>query len=101
MAGAGDKGIPNGKPVDEWDIRMEGCRPVGASVARGGDANGPAAKYSLRKYMEWLRKYAPPGALGMDFYTYLPQSGPRGLDPHRRQRPRLSQDGPTVVAEHR
>ena len=22
--------------------------------------------------MEWLRKYAPPGALGMDFYTYLP-----------------------------
>jgi len=72
MAGAGDKGIPNGKPVDEWGIRMEGCRPVGATVARGGDANGPAAKYSLRKYMEWLRKYAPPGALGMDFYTYLP-----------------------------
>jgi glycerol transport system substrate-binding protein len=72
MAGAGDKGIPNGKPVDEWGIRMEGCRPVGATVARGGDTNGPAAKYALRKYMEWLRKYAPPGALGMDFYTYLP-----------------------------
>jgi len=72
MAGAGDKGIPNGKPVDEWGIRVDGCNPVGASVARGGAANGPAAKYSLRKYMEWLRKYAPPGALGMDFYTYLP-----------------------------
>ncbi len=72
MAGAGDKGIPNGKPVDEWGIRVEGCRPVGSSVSRGGAANGPAAKYSLRKYMEWLRKYAPPGALGMDFYTYLP-----------------------------
>jgi glycerol transport system substrate-binding protein len=72
MAGAGDKGIPNGKPVDEWGIRVEGCRPVGASVARGGAANGPAAKYSLTKYMQWLRKYAPPGALGMDFYTYLP-----------------------------
>jgi len=72
MAGAGDKGIPNGKPVDEWGIRVEGCRPVGASVARGGAANGPAAKYSLNKYMSWLRKYAPPGALGMDFYTYLP-----------------------------
>jgi glycerol transport system substrate-binding protein len=72
MAGAGDKGIPNGKPVDEWGIRMEGCRPVGATVARGGAANGPAAKYALRKYMEWLRKYAPPGSLGMDFYTYLP-----------------------------
>jgi ABC-type glycerol-3-phosphate transport system substrate-binding protein len=72
MAGAGDKGIPNGIPVDEWGIRMEDCRPVGATVARGGAANGPAAKYALRKYMEWLRKYAPPGALGMDFYTYLP-----------------------------
>jgi len=72
MAGAGDKGIPNGIPVDEWGIRMENCRPVGATVARGGAANGPAAKYALRKYMEWLRKYAPPGALGMDFYTYLP-----------------------------
>ena len=31
MAGAGDKGIPNGLPVDEWGIRMEGCRPVGSS----------------------------------------------------------------------
>ena len=73
MAGAGDKGIPNGKPVDEWGIRVdENDRPVGASVSRGGATNGPAAKYSLRKYMEWLRKYAPPGALGMDFYQSLP-----------------------------
>ena len=72
MAGAGDKGLPNGKPVDEWGIRVEDCRPVGASVSRGGATNGPAAKYSLRKYMEWLRLYAPPGALGMDFYQYLP-----------------------------
>lgn len=73
MAGAGDKGIPNGKPVDEWGIRVdENNRPVGSSVSRGGDTNGPAAKYALRKYMEWLRKYAPPGALGMDFYQSLP-----------------------------
>ncbi len=73
MAGAGDKGLPNGKPVDEWGIRVdENDRPVGSSVSRGGAANGPAAKYALRKYMEWLRKYAPPGTLGMDFYTYLP-----------------------------
>ncbi len=72
MAGAGDKGLPNGKPVDEWGIRVEGCRPVGSSVSRGGATNGPAAKYALRKYMEWLRKYAPPGALGMDFYQSLP-----------------------------
>ncbi len=27
MAGAGDKGIPNGKPVDEWGIRVDGCKP--------------------------------------------------------------------------
>jgi len=73
MAGAGDKGLPNGKPVDEWGIRVdENDRALGSSVSRGGAANGPAAKYSLRKYMEWLRKYAPPGALGMDFYQSLP-----------------------------
>ena len=72
MAGVGSKGLPNGKPVDEWGIRVEGCSPVGSMVCRGGAANSPAAKYALRKYMEWLRKYAPPGCLGMDFYTYLP-----------------------------
>ncbi len=73
MAGAGDKGLPNGKPVDEWGIRVDkNNRPVGSSVCRGGAANSPAAKYALRKYMEWLRKYAPPGALGMDFYQSLP-----------------------------
>ena len=59
MAGNGDKGIPNGLPVDEWGIRMEGCRPVGSSVDRGGDTNGPAAVYSITKYIEWLKKYAP------------------------------------------
>ncbi|WP_262032283.1 ABC transporter substrate-binding protein [Microvirga sp. Mcv34] len=72
MAGNGDKGLPNGKPVDEWGIRMEGCRPVGSSVERGGDANGPAAVYSVTKYVEWLKKYAPPQANGMNFYD----SGP-------------------------
>ena len=72
MAGNGDKGIPNGKPVDEWGIRMEGCRPVGSSVERGGDTNGPAAVYSIVKYLEWMKKYAPPQALGMTFS----ESGP-------------------------
>ncbi|PWC94753.1 ABC transporter substrate-binding protein [Azospirillum sp. TSO5] len=67
MAGAGDKGLPNGKPVDEWGIRVEGCRPAGASVKRGGDTNGPAAVYSLTKYIDWLKKYAPPEASGMTF----------------------------------
>lgn len=72
MAGNGDRGIPNGRPVDEWGIRMEGCRPVGSSVERGGDTNGPAAVYAVSKYVEWLRKYAPPEAAGMTFS----ESGP-------------------------
>jgi len=67
MAGAGDAGLPNGLPVDEWGIRVEGCRPVGASVSRGGAVNGPAAVYALRKYMEWLKRFAPPEASGMTF----------------------------------
>jgi glycerol transport system substrate-binding protein len=72
MAGNGDKGIPNGKPVDEWGIRMEGCRPVGSSIDRGGDTNGPAAVYSIAKYLDWMKKYAPPQANGMNFS----ESGP-------------------------
>ncbi len=74
MAGAGDKGLPNGRPVDEWGIRMEegSCNPAGASVSRGGAANGPAAIYAIRKWDEWLRKYAPPGAASYDFYQSLP-----------------------------
>jgi glycerol transport system substrate-binding protein len=67
MAGAGDKGLPNGKPVDEWGIRVEDCHPAGSSVARGGATNAPASVYALRKYIEWLDKYAPPQASGMTF----------------------------------
>ena len=72
MAGAGDKGIPNGLPVDEWGIRAEGCRPVGSTVERGGATDGPAAVYSVTKYVEWLKKFAPPNAQGMTFS----ESGP-------------------------
>ena len=67
MAGAGDKGLPNGLPVDEWGIRVEGCRPVGSSVSRGGATNGPAAVFATTKYVEWLKAYAPPQAQGMTF----------------------------------
>ncbi len=67
MAGAGDKGLPNGLPVDEWGIRVEGCNPVGSSVELGGATNGPAAVYATTKYVDWLRKYAPPEAQGMTF----------------------------------
>ena len=74
MAGAGDKGLPNGRPVDEWGIRMESdsCNPAGASVSRGGGANAPAAVYAIRKWDEWLRQYAPPSAASYDFYQSLP-----------------------------
>ncbi len=67
MAGAGDKGIPNGLPVDEWGIRVEGCRPVGSSTSRGGATNGPAAVYALGKYIDWLKAFAPAEAAGMTF----------------------------------
>ena len=67
MAGAGDKGSPNGLPVDEWGIRVEACRPVGSTVERGGATDGPAAVYSVTKYVDWLKRYAPPEAAGMVF----------------------------------
>jgi glycerol transport system substrate-binding protein len=67
MAGAGDKGSPNGLPVDEWGIRVEACRPVGSTVERGGATDGPAAVYSVSKYVDWLQRYAPPEAAGMVF----------------------------------
>jgi len=74
MAGVGSQGEPNGIPIDEWGIRMEAgsCNPAGASVSRGGEANGPAAVYAIAKWDEWLRKYAPPGAADLDFYQSLP-----------------------------
>jgi glycerol transport system substrate-binding protein len=74
MAGASSKGIPNGRPIDEWGIRMEegSCNPSGASVSRGGETNGPASVYAIRKWDEWLRKFAPPGAADYDFYQSLP-----------------------------
>jgi glycerol transport system substrate-binding protein len=74
MAGAGSKGLPNGRPIDEWGIRMEvnSCNPSGASITRGGETNGPASVYAIAKWDEWLRKFAPPGAADLDFYQSLP-----------------------------
>jgi glycerol transport system substrate-binding protein len=69
MAGVADRGLPNGFPVDEWGIRVaaDKCTPVGASVSRGGATNSPAAVFALTKYVDWVKKYAPPNALGMTF----------------------------------
>lgn len=63
IAGVGDKGLPNGYPVDEWGIRVENNIPVGSSMSRGGATNSPAAVYALQKYIDWLKSYAPPEAL--------------------------------------
>jgi glycerol transport system substrate-binding protein len=77
MAGTADKGIPNGLPVDEWGIRVadDKCTPVGASVSRGGATNSPAAVYALTKYIEWMKKYSPPQAMGMTFSEAGPVPG--------------------------
>ncbi len=77
MAGAADKGIPNGLPVDEWGIRVatDQCTPVGSSVARGGATNSPAAVLALGKFTRWLKVYAPPEALNMTFSDAGPVPG--------------------------
>ena len=68
MAGMGDKGEPNGLPVDEWGVRVnEQSQPTASCMARGGATNSPAAVYALQKYIDWLKKYAPPAASGMVF----------------------------------
>jgi len=74
MAGSTSPGLPNGRPIDEWGIRMEDgtCNPQGASVTRGGGTNAPASVYAIAKWDEWLRAYAPPGAADLDFYQSLP-----------------------------
>ena len=58
MAGAGSKGEPNRIPIDEWGIRMEAgsCNPSGASVTRGGEANGPASVYAIESQASVIRQ---------------------------------------------
>ena len=48
---------------------------MGASVSRGGATNSPGAVYALTKYVEWLKKYAPPQASGMTFSEAGPVPG--------------------------
>ena len=67
LAGAGDKGLPNGLPVDEWGIRVEDGVPVGATMARGGALDSPAAIYALQFYIDMIKKYAPDYATGIEW----------------------------------
>ncbi|PZX16935.1 carbohydrate ABC transporter substrate-binding protein (CUT1 family) [Palleronia aestuarii] len=76
MAGMGDKGEPNGLPVDEWGIRVnEQSQPVGACMDRGGATNSPAAVYAVEKAIDWLQNYSPPAAAGMTFSEAGPVPG--------------------------
>ena len=72
MAGVADTGLPNGVPVDDWGVRVENCRPVGASTRRGGALDSPPAVYALQSYIDWLKRFAPPEAQDMTFS----QAGP-------------------------
>jgi glycerol transport system substrate-binding protein len=67
LAGCGDKGLPNGLPVDEWGIRVEDGVPVGATMARGGALDSPAAIYALKFYIDMIKMYAPPFATGIQW----------------------------------
>ena len=72
MAGAGDVGIPNGLPVDEWGIRVEGCQPVGSSVS-SGESSAPKALDGLAaaqdKVMQRLERAKVQGECGPKLNT--------------------------------
>lgn len=72
IGGMGDRGLPNGTPVDDWGIRSEDGVPVGASVERGGALNSPAAVYAITTYVDFMKKYSNPA----DFSLTWPEQGP-------------------------
>ena len=98
MAGGGDKGMPNGLPVDEWGIRVEDCHPVGSSVTRGGDTNGPAAVFATHQIRRLAEEVRATGSGGHDLLRIRPgavpgQHRPADLLVHRVHR-RHDQTGP-------
>jgi len=76
MAGGGDKGLPNGLPVDEWGIRVEDCHPVGSSVTRGGDTNGPAAVFASAEIRGLDESLRTAGSGGHDLLRIRPGAVP-------------------------
>ncbi len=74
MAGNGDKGIPNGLPVDEWGIKVDDKCTAGRLVRRPRRRHQRPGRGLLRstKYLDWMKAYAPPEAQGMTFS----ESGP-------------------------
>ena len=49
--------------VADWQILIQLANACGADWS----FDGPAAVYALSRYMDWLKKYAPPEASGMTF----------------------------------
>ena len=72
MAGNGDKGIPNGLPVDEWGIRMEGCRPVGSCVAAAATPTARLRSTAIAEVHRLAEGLCAAEAQGMTFS----ESGP-------------------------
>ncbi len=92
MAGNGDKGIPNGKPVDEWGIKVdENSRPVGSCVARGGDTQRLRQPvHPIQKYLDWMRGLRSGGSPGHDLLRILARFRRRVRSPSRCLRTRPS-----------
>lgn len=65
LAGCTDAGLPNGKPVDEWGIRVENGVPVGSTMDRGGALDSPAAVYALTFFIDMIKKYGPPNGTNL------------------------------------
>jgi glycerol transport system substrate-binding protein len=71
MAGTGD-GHPNGMPVDEWGIRMEGCTPVGSSrLARRCDQQ-PGRRLRADQVRRLAARLRAAGGAGHDLHGGRP-----------------------------
>ena len=75
MAGEGDKGIPNGLPVDEWGIRVEGCRPVGSSVHPRRRHQRPGRRLRADEVHRLAEEIRPAGGARHDLLRGRPGAG--------------------------
>ncbi len=69
MAGMGDKGEPNGLPVDEWGIRVNENSPARRRLRRPAAARPTRPRRSMpsTKAIEWLDEVLAAAAAGMTF----------------------------------
>ena len=98
MAGDGDKGIPNGLPVDEWGIRVDGCHPAGSCVDPRRRHQRPGRRLRADQVRRLDEEVRPAGSAGHDLLRSRPGAGagrhrPADLLVHRLHR-RHDQAGP-------